>query len=273
MDVSQFELIWKPQSPAAPPGGQVDNLIQGYFLQITNLETVTLRYQVDFVAAPATDPLRSLAGNTVVFVDTPNGNNQAGILNGTLTSTVFTPSTGLITIPPNGTALIAVLPQAFGPAPNDPVPLPGPQFEVRGHVRLRLPALLQTSQGGGLPFIRFVPQASAPVKVLLTPQNRTTYFTAAGAISDQTQATLPLASGAGLNLITPESGRFFAAELAVDLSAVSFAERMAAMPPDMEMLPLMLAALESDADAVGSLNKAMAGLGVGLAVERRKIKG
>ena len=54
MDVSHFELVWKPQSPAAPTGvSGVDKVFQGYFLEITNLEPVAYSYAVEFVAAPA----------------------------------------------------------------------------------------------------------------------------------------------------------------------------------------------------------------------------
>ena len=69
MEVSHFELIWKPQSPAAPANTPaVANVIQGYFLEITNLESVPYSYRVEFVASPVTLPSRSLAGNTVCFV-------------------------------------------------------------------------------------------------------------------------------------------------------------------------------------------------------------
>ena len=41
MEVSHFELISKPQSPSAPTGTlAVERVIQGYFLEITNLEDV-----------------------------------------------------------------------------------------------------------------------------------------------------------------------------------------------------------------------------------------
>lgn len=51
MDVSHFELVYKPQSPAAPDGtAAVDSLIQGYFLEITNLESVEYLYRVEKAA-------------------------------------------------------------------------------------------------------------------------------------------------------------------------------------------------------------------------------
>jgi hypothetical protein len=42
-----------------------------------------------------------------------------------------------------------------------------------------------------------VPQSEAPVEVLLTPQHRATFLKADNTISDQVQATLPLASALG----------------------------------------------------------------------------
>lgn len=266
MDVSHFELVFKPQSPAAPVGvPAVDRLIQGYFLEITNLEAQPFSYRLTFVAAPVTDPLRSLAGNTVVFVDTPGVNNQSGVLNGAITGTRFSPSTGLITIPAQGTALVAVLPSAFGPV-FDPTPLTAPTFEVRGHVQITLPARIEFSLNP--PRLRFVPQSTVPVKVLLTPQNRTTYLTAAGAISDQTQASLPLASGAALNAITPETGFFsLPATLSLAESRTLFETGDA---PSGEMLAALLTMIDPKGDDLPRFNKALAAAGVGLALERAK---
>jgi hypothetical protein len=207
MDVSHFELADKPQSPAAPTGaGPVDSLIQGFFLGIGDLEDTEYRCRVELVAAPVTDPLRSLAGNAVVFVDTPGADNQQGMLNGAITATSFFPTTGFVTVPAKGTALIAVLPSAFGPLPGETTPPASPDVEVRGSVRLTLPPLVQVTPGTPFPRFRFVPQSDRPARVMLTPQNRTTYVTAAGAISDQTQASLPPASSTAVNALASESG-------------------------------------------------------------------
>ena len=45
MNVSHFELIFKPQSPVPP----ADTVLQGYFLSISNLEDVELSFRLDFV--------------------------------------------------------------------------------------------------------------------------------------------------------------------------------------------------------------------------------
>lgn len=270
LDVSHFELIWKPQSPAAPAGAaNVDSVIQGYFLEITNLEDREYRYTVEFVAAAVTDPTRSLAGNTLVFVDTPGTNNAPGVLNGTLSSTVFTPSTGTIRIPAKGTALIAVLPSAFGPNPADMTPLASPNFEVRGYVRLRLPAVFQVTPGSV--FGRFVAQASAPVKVLLTPQNRATYFTATNQISDQTQASLPLASGNALNTVDPESGLIFTPrpfDLTADLLGNRLIDGL-----DIQTVSALFEAMAAEGMDLKEVNAQLKEAGIGLALERRTVKG
>jgi hypothetical protein len=269
LDVSHFELIWKPQSPAAPAGvANVDSVIQGYFLEITNLEDKEYVYTVEFVAAAVTDTNRSLAGNTLVFVDTPSADNTAGFLSGSINATVFRPSTGGIRIPARSTALIAVLPSAFGPNPADMTPLAGPTFEVRGYVRLRLPALFRPIPGSF--FGRFVPQSEDPVRVLLTPQNRATYFTAANTISDQTQASLPLASGMALNTVAPESGRFVFVPSTV--LATESVGRQSQEVVDATTASAIFAAMADEAMDIKDLNAQLKEAGIGLAVERRSTK-
>ena len=267
MDVSHFELIWKPQSPAAPTGSAaVANLIQGYFLEITNLETVPYLYRVEFVASPVANPLRSLAGNTVVFVDTPGTNNQQGVLNGGIADTSFFPSTGNILIPPKGTALIAVLPSAFGPLAGEPTPLTAPNFEVRGYVRITLPAVFRRVG----PFFSFGPQSTSPVKVMLTPQNRTTYFSATGAVTDQTQASLPISTGNAINSLPPEPGFIFPRPFDIADTPFDIFERIA--PPSPQMLAAMLAMVDADGGDMAGFNDSLAKSGIGLALERRKKK-
>lgn len=205
MLVSHFELIFKPQAPGPATGVAVERVVQGYFLEITNLENKEYYYQVEFRTSPpaATLPQRSVSGNTIYFVDTPPGtDNQSGILSGSLSSSTFQLSNGFIRIPAGGTALLAVLPSIFGNA-FDPTPLTVPNFEVRGHVVLKLPALFPP-----FPPFKFITQAqsAAQVKVLLTAQNRATFFSATNAITDQIQTSLPLASGTAVNLLDPEPG-------------------------------------------------------------------
>lgn len=205
MEISHFELIFKPQAPVAPSGTSgVETVLQGYFLDITNLEDVEYQYRIEFVIFPPPASVpdqagRSLANNTVYILDVAGVNNAFGALNGTITDRVFTPSTGFITIPPLATAKVAVLPAVFdscmGMAP--------PEIEVRGFVRLELPALLPPPP----PFaFSPVPQSEEPVKVLVTAQNRAVFFDADMNISDQVQASVPISTGGSCVLIEPDEG-------------------------------------------------------------------
>jgi hypothetical protein len=269
MHVSSFELLFKPQSPAAPDGvSAVDRLIQGYFLSITNLEEEDYRFGVELVALPVPgQPLRSLDGNALTIVDTPASDNQFGTLSGPFGGKRYRPSTGSFVIPAHGTALVAVLPSTFGSA-VDPTPLPSPDFEVRGFVRLRLPALRKP----GASRFFLTPQSKRPVNVLVTPQNRTTYFTADGAISDQTQASLPTASGAAMGEVKPEPGGPL---LVVDdfttvkpeildlLDDLTVEERSA-------LLPALMAGIDGDSADLSGFNRSLRSAGINLAVERRR---
>lgn len=279
MDVSHFELVWKPQSPLAPIGQSgIDKVFQGYFLEITNLESVDYIYSIEFVVAPGAPAERNLTGNTVVFIDTPGTNNAPGVLNGNAAGTVFSPSTGSFTIPAGGTALVAVLPSAFqfpGPSPLDPTPLAGQNFEVRGYVRLRLPTVFRNvQQPNGNFLFRRVAQSANPVKVLLTPQNRATYYATNGTLSDQTQASLPTASGAALNLLNPDQPVSIVVPGTIDLDRLQLnaLERIIdQLDPGLAMAALM-ASIDPEKTDLAAMNASLIKSGIGLAVERRKQK-
>ncbi len=268
--VSHFELIFKPQSPASPPGVAVDRVIQGYFLEITNLEPVSLRFQLEFVAVPPVPaaPFRSLAGNTLVFVDTPGNDNQGGVLNGTAGSSSFFPSSGLITIAPQATALVAVLPSAFGVNPLDMTPLALPNFEVRGYVKLNLPALFPAPFK--FPFFR-VPQAAAPVKVLLTPQNRATFLKADNSISGQTQATLTVVGGSAQTTVVPDpGGPLVFTGLALADERIALGELLQANTElsQTDLLAALLGQIDP-AENLAPFNAALVQAGINFAVEKR----
>lgn len=273
MDVSTFELLFKPQSPAAPDGvAAVDRVIQGYFLAITNLEDKDLSFAVDFIAPPvAGQPMRSLTGNALVIVDTPGEDNEFGVLNGPFSGKRYNPSTGFVRIKSCATALVAVLPSTFG-SDVDMTPLTTPDFEVRGFVRLRLPALLTFTPGGpGFGTISFEPQSDAPVKVLTTPQHRATFLTAENAISDQIQTALQTASGAATLCVEPEPGGPFVfpggfttlPQASLDqLEALTLEERTA-------LLPALMAGIDPEKADLTAFNRSLRDAGINLAVERR----
>lgn len=286
MEVSNFELILKPQSPAAPSGtAAVDRVLQGYFLEITNLEEVELQYLLEFIAFPPPPgtpnrEFRSLSGNALCIVDTGGTDNLFGTIDGALTSSVFVPrfplpgplpgsSTRLIKIPPGATALVAVLPSAFGVInPIEPTPLLLPNFEVRGYVRIRLPPLFR--------FPIFGRQIDRPARVLLTPQNRATFLTAADTISGQTQTGLRLASGKALNEVTPEFGFIFPikpalqdAELAPYIGALVESVPVEARA---ELLAVLLAQVDQDNADVQGFNRSLAAADIPFAIERRTLR-
>jgi hypothetical protein len=266
MEVSHFELVWKPQSPATPIGQSgIDKVFQGYFLEITNLETTAYRYSVEFVVAPSAPPERNLSGNTVVFVDTPGTNNAPGALNGNAAGTVFAPSTGTITIQPGATALVAILPSAFPAGPLDATPIATPKFEVRAYVRLRLPTIFRIvpRPGGGFTFRR-VAQSVNPVRVMLTPQNRAVYYAQNGTVSDQTQSSLPTASGMAVNALPPDQPFIFPT-FPVDLDLPRLESMTALIPEEDQSLMLagLPASIDPDATDLSGMNAAMSQAGVG----------
>ena len=254
MEVSSFELIYKPQSPV----GAADRVLQGYFLNITNLEATQLIFRVDFVTSSVSDPDRSLFDNTVAFIDTPVQNNIPASLVGGPASASFRLSP-FVTVPPNATAKVAVLPS--DPFPVATVPA---NFEARGHVTLRLPPLILFDGSS----FQIVPQINGAARVLLTPQNRATYLDSTGTINDQTQSSLPTASGAARDEVEAETGFSFV------FSGVS--QQMSAL--DREPMPefsatdvaMMLASLQASGADIKTLNAELKKAGIGMAVETRK---
>ena len=255
MEISSFELIYKPQSPT----GAADVVLQGYFLNIANLEDTQLLFRVDFVTSSISDPDRSLANNTVAFIDRPNQNNIPASLIGTLTSPSFRLKPNVV-VPPKGTAKVAVLPSDPFPQPSGPA-----NFEARGYVTLRLPAIFAFDGN----FFRLRPQLDRPARVLLTPQNRATYFGQSGDINDQTQASLPTGSGGAIDQVEAESGFPFPFPkgLAKRLTSLE-----GAVPPDPDEAELatMLATLAASGIDLKTLNSELKKAGIGIALEKTK---
>ena len=261
MIVSHFELVFKPQSPVPP----ADTVLQGYFLSISNLEKVSLSFRLDFVTSSIATPTRTLSNNTVVIVDIAGGNNDfAYSLSGGPLAKSFRLNR-FVVIPPHATAKIAVL-------PKDPFPMPigdgtadPADYEARGYVTLRLPALLEFDATG---LITIRKQLDRPANVLLTPQNRATYFRDPLTIESQTQSSLPLASGSALNEVKAEGFPVFELPGRLDLATL-------AREVDIDRVPellgeLMAIAAASDVDTA-AFNAALKAAGIGMALERRKV--
>jgi len=260
MEIAQFELVFKPQSPTGP----ADTVLQGFFLNISNLEDVDLDVRVDLVTSSVSDPDRSLANNCIAIVDGPNQNNVSASVIGTLTSKSFRVSP-FVNVPAHGTSKIVVL-------PSDPFAMPGaaPDFEARGYVTLRLPPRLRFTGR----FFTFERQIDGEARLLVTPQNRATYLNTTGAISDQTQSSVPTAEGGARVKIPGEGFPFFGLGRVLP---ERLPELIAELPDDriedlaLADLGLMLGALAQSEMDLKALNAALKEAGIGMAVETRKV--
>ncbi|WP_052050715.1 hypothetical protein [Leptolyngbya sp. KIOST-1] len=202
MEITTFELLVKRIAPPPTSPTLARRVIQGYFLTLSNLEDRDLTYQLEFTVSrpnPA-NPNRNLAGNAVVAFDVAGANSFLA-----LTPVSPSPVTPVFTtrfrVPARQTASLQLLPDLSKPGLFNEA---NPDIEIRGYVRLSVPALRQ-----GI-FLR--PQGSTPVKVLLNPEIRGTFlpntFPGSGGDFDQINYPLQLASGKGLNEIVPDPGSF-----------------------------------------------------------------
>ena len=208
MELSTFELLVKPIAPRFPatvPGsGAITAVarraVQGYFLTISNLETKDLTFRLEFVISkpnPA-DPDRTLFNNADLVVDIAGANTPI-TLSGGVTATSFS---GFFRLPAGQTASVQLLPKLSLGLLSDP----NPDLEIRGYVKLTLPALFRNIRQG------FVSQSAEPVKVLLNPEIRGTFLpnnypaTLTGDF-DQINYALAIASGKALNEVAPEPSR------------------------------------------------------------------
>src|SRR4028119_22414 len=136
MEISTFEILTAPIAPVVgiPPAliPVARRVVQGYFLTISNLEAIDLRYRIEFTVSlpvPA-DPNKILLNNTFLVVDVEGANTTIPLIQQPGNPKVYL---GFFTIPAHKTAsveLLPILPQALTPG----------LLEVRGYVSLFLPA-------------------------------------------------------------------------------------------------------------------------------------
>jgi len=190
--ISHFELLFVKQAPVM--GLQVETVLQGYFLELTNLEEKDLLYDVEFVSIPPSSDManRKLDGNTIAILDNPGASSTDNVF-GQLTLVPGTDDTYRaadleLRLASKATAKLAVLPQ-IAPLPTDGV-LVGRNLEVRGYVQISLPDI-----GGSA-------QISRAAKIMVTPQSRAAFYDfpsdtdfAGSTIKNQVQASLPTGSG------------------------------------------------------------------------------
>jgi hypothetical protein len=199
MEISTFELLAKPIAPVngLPPNilPVARRIVQGYFLNISNLETFNVQYRIQFtISTPAqNDPNRIITlgpnRNVTLLVDVAGNNIDIPL---TQNGPVYR---GTFIIPARQTASVELLPQVLNVLTTS-------MLEVRGFVSLFRRKIL--------------PGALAPVKVLLNPEIRGTFLpngfpappTApqpANLDFDQINYSLAIASGKALNEIPAEA--------------------------------------------------------------------
>ena len=210
MEISTFELLAKPIAPPVPTAPELTpvlrRVVQGYFLTISNLEAIDLRYRIEFaVSLPVPpDPNKiPIDGVNVLLIIDVEGANTPLSLTQIGSSNRYR---GVFTIPAGKTASVQLLPLL-------PAVLTPGSLEIRGYVSLFLHAR------------RFfpgpVPSTKQGAKVLLNPEIRGTFLPNGfpGVIGDldfdQINYTLAIASGKALNEIPPEPGKFITIDLPI----------------------------------------------------------
>lgn len=205
MEISTFELLVKPIAPRILGNPAITavarRVVQGYFLTISNLDSKDLTFRLEFIqSAPnPIDPDRTLLNNADLLFDIAGANNSIA-----LTALPANRFRGSFRLPAGQTASVQLLPR-LTPAL---LALPEPDLEIRGYVKLTLPAVRPPAP----PFtLLTVPQSDAPVKVLLNPEVRGTFLPnnfpiATSGDFDQINYPLAIASGKGLNEVMPEPG-------------------------------------------------------------------
>lgn len=201
MELSTFELLVKRIAPITDPvadpvtAAVARRFVQGYFLTMSNLESIDLTYQLEFFISRSVpvDADRSLFDRADAIYDLA-GANLGLFLYGDANTIRFRTS---FTIPARQTASIQLLPKPALFAADVP------KLEVRGFTVLSLPTLLDLNS------FSFKAQSNKPVRVLLNPEMRGTFLpnnypAVLDGDFDQISYPLALASGKGLNAIDPE---------------------------------------------------------------------
>ncbi len=156
----------------------------------------------------------------------------------------------------------------------DTTPVAMSKFEVRGFVRLRLPSVFSSPVPNKPIISSFGPQSDVPVKVMVTAQNRTTYFDASGAITDQTQASVPICDGKACIEIEREKPFVFPTERLSEVVELSLAEELI-LPGNFDQLTAsmgqMLAMIDPETADLSAFNADLKKAKVPFAIERRKV--
>ncbi|MBW4439880.1 MAG: hypothetical protein KME10_01325 [Plectolyngbya sp. WJT66-NPBG17] len=277
MEVSTFELLVKRIAPrmALPPAERpvARRVVQGYFLTLSNLEAIDLRYRLEFRISLPDNPsqadavTRVLEGNTFLIYDIAGANT---ILTLTRVGTTGRYISQEFVIPAQKTASIELLPDVRFAAEDDPT------LEIRGFASLLLPRVFT----GTTAIERLIgrPQSPRPVKVLLNAEVRGTFLpndfpaNSASTDFDQINYSLALASGKALNEIVSEPPRVLVPGSPIGLELAPGAVRMTSTTPDSTAVDLgamiagLLTASNGNGTSLESLNGSLAELSLPLTV-------
>jgi hypothetical protein len=257
MEISTFELLAKPIAPPVPTAPELTpvlrRVVQGYFLTISNLEAIDLRYRIEFtISLPVPpDPNKILIDgvNVRLIIDVEGTNTFIPLTQDLVNPSVYR---GFFKIPAGKTASVELLPLL-------PAVLAPGSLEVRGYVSLFLPPRR---------IFPPAPQSKEAVRVLLNPEIRGTFLPNGfpGVIGDldfdQINYTLAIASGQALNLIPPEKGKPIIIEPPIVIPVVEeflggnleLASLDADNSEKAQMLVLLLAELDSNEANFKALN-------------------
>ncbi|MEG4856489.1 hypothetical protein QUB75_01520 [Microcoleus sp. K1-B6] len=205
MLVSTFEILLKPQLPKnfSQLGNVSRKVLQGYFLTIANPNNFNVSLELSFTVSPSFfTELAPAAPNQLPFgkIDEPSNFNRVLVffdVNGGNQKLTLQPTErpdtriASLSIPAKDTGLFILQPSPFvlipvaNPQPPDPKSktlLDVANFEVRGYVEIE-----RTSP-------------ASPVKLLLIPEHRGTFFKdlTSSPQLDQIAYSLPTATGGSL---------------------------------------------------------------------------
>lgn len=269
MEVSTFELLIRPIAPRDSTNEAVARrVVQGYFLTVSNLEDIRLRYTIEFFDSTPNPPSpnRELEAdptstrnivtprNFRLINDVAGGNPPLSDIRRGTEGQI----TGDFVLDPKQTVSVQLLPDVSILMSDNP------ELEIRGYVNLRLPGDL------------FAAQNNSPVKVLLQPEIRGTFLpndfpSSSEGDFDQINYSLTTASGQALNKIEPEPGLVTfpfpippLSEIDIDpenlFDNIGFADMRD--QERIEMLVASLAQIEPSAESMQNLDQILAELNI-----------
>ncbi|MBE9010860.1 hypothetical protein IQ250_11645 [Pseudanabaenaceae cyanobacterium LEGE 13415] len=276
MEVSTFELLVKRIAPrmALPPVQQpvARRVVQGYFLTVSNLESIDLRYRLEFrISLPdnptQTDAMtRLLEGNTALIIDIAGANS---VLSLTRVGTSGRYISQEFVIPAQKTASIQLLPDVARFASQD-----NPMLEIRGFVSLLLPRVFG---GSAIENVLGRPQSPRPVRVLLNAEVRGTFLpndfpaNPASTDFDQINYSLALASGRALNELSSEPPRIVVPGSPIGVEIAPGAINMTPTNSEAVDLAAMLAGMltnNGNGTNLETLNRSLSELDLPIAMRR-----